>query len=165
LSFRRASGVLAPDSAVLANPFKVFGVVVTLLRSDWPLEALEWINTGSVSLVALYRKRAKWYDRESLFLYLSGSRHWAYRKRASQSLALNQGDTVMDLGCGTGLNFSLLQEQVGPRGRIIGVDLTDTMLDEATARIAAHGWANVQLVTVQMAVLAMDLRPRASRTD
>jgi len=61
-------------------------------------------------------------------------------------LALNHGDTVVDLGCGTGLNFCLLQEQVGPRGRIIGVDLTDAMLDQANARIAAHDWSNVELV-------------------
>ena len=105
------------------------------------------MDSGSSSkLISLYRKRAKRYDWTTLCLYLAGFRHWAYRKRAIQSLALNQGDTVVDLGCGTGLNFSLLQEQVGPRGRIIGVDLTDAMLDEANARIAAHGWSNVELV-------------------
>jgi demethylmenaquinone methyltransferase/2-methoxy-6-polyprenyl-1,4-benzoquinol methylase len=109
-------------------------------------------NSGSVRLVSLYRKRAKWYDRDTLLLYLAGFRHCAYRKRAIQSLALNHGDTVVDLGCGTGLNFSLLLEQVGSRGRIIGVDLTDAMLDEARARIAAHGWSNVELIKSDAAV-------------
>ena len=103
-------------------------------------------NSGAVKLISLYRKRAKRYDRSSLLLYLAGFRHWSYRKRAIQSLALNHCDTVVDLGCGTGLNFSLLQEKVGPRGRIIGVDLTDAMLDEARARVAAHSWSNVELV-------------------
>lgn len=103
-------------------------------------------NSCSVKLILLYRKRAKRYDRSALLYYLVGFRHWAYRKRAIHTLVLNHGDTVVDLGCGTGLNFSLLQEQVGPRGRIIGVDLTDAMLDEANARIAAHGWSNVELV-------------------
>jgi len=97
-------------------------------------------SPGAVRLISLYRKRAKRYDQSALLLYLAGFRHWAYRKRAIQSLALNDGDTVVDLGCGTGLNFSLLQEQVGPRGKIIGVDLTDAMLTEANARVAAHGW-------------------------
>lgn len=101
---------------------------------------------SSVRLISLYRKRAKWYDCDTLLLYVAGFRHWAYRRRAIQALALHYGDTVVDLGCGTGLNFSLLQEQVGPRGRIIGVDLTDAMLDEATARIAAHRWSNIELV-------------------
>jgi len=73
------------------------------------------------------------------------------RKRAIHSLALNQGDTVVDLGCGTGLNFCLLQEQVGPRGRIIGVDLTDAMLDQANTRIAAQDWSNVELVKSDVA--------------
>jgi ubiquinone/menaquinone biosynthesis C-methylase UbiE len=64
-------------------------------------------NTESLRLISLYRKRAKRYDRSALLLYLAGFRHWAYRERAIQSLALNDGDTVVDLGCGTGLNFSL----------------------------------------------------------
>jgi ubiquinone/menaquinone biosynthesis C-methylase UbiE len=103
-------------------------------------------NSSSVRLIPLYRKRAKWYDRDTLLLYLAGFWHWAYRKRAIQSVALHHGDTVVDLGCGTGFNFSLLQKQVGPRERIIGMDLTDAMLDEARTRIAAHGWSNAELV-------------------
>ena len=109
-------------------------------------------NRGSVKLISLYRKRAKRYDRSALLLYIAGFRHWAYRKRAIRSLALNHGDTVVDLGCGTGLNFSLLQVQVGPSGKIIGVDLTDAMLDKANARIAAHGWTNVELIQSDAAV-------------
>ena len=103
-------------------------------------------NSDSIRLISLYRKRAKRYDLSSLLLYLAGFRHQAYRARAIQSLALHDGDTVVDLGCGTGLNFSRLQEKVGPRGRIIGVDLTDAMLDEAGARVPAHSWSNVELV-------------------
>jgi ubiquinone/menaquinone biosynthesis C-methylase UbiE len=104
----------------------------------------------SVRLISLYRQRADWYDRSTLLLYLAGFRHWAYRKRAIESFALNDGDTVVDLGCGTGLSFSLLRAQVGPSGRVIGVDLTDAMLEQAQARIAAHGWSNIQLVKSDM---------------
>jgi ubiquinone/menaquinone biosynthesis C-methylase UbiE len=103
-------------------------------------------NAASIRLIALYRKRAKRYDWTTLLLYLVGFRHWAYRKRAIQSLALRQGETVVELGCGTGVNFALLQKQIGPGGRIIGVDLTDAMLDGANARIASAGWSNVELV-------------------
>jgi demethylmenaquinone methyltransferase/2-methoxy-6-polyprenyl-1,4-benzoquinol methylase len=98
-------------------------------------------------LISLYRRRAKHYDWTTLLLNVAGFRHWAYRKQAIRSLVLNQGDTVVDVGCGTGLNFSLLQEQVGPSGKIIGVDLTDAMIAEAGIRVAAHGWSNVELVT------------------
>ena len=111
-------------------------------------------SSESVRLVSIYRRRAKRYDRSSLLLYLAGFRHWAYRKRAIRSLALNPGDTVVDLGCGTGLNFSLLQAQIGSGGTIIGVDLTDAMLDAATDRIATHGWSNVRLVKSDAAAYA-----------
>lgn len=52
----------------------------------------------------------------------------------------------VDIGCETGLNFALLQEAIGPEGRIIGVDLTGAMLEQARLRVAAHGWKNVELV-------------------
>jgi ubiquinone/menaquinone biosynthesis C-methylase UbiE len=71
-------------------------------------------------MISIYRKRAKRYDWTNLLLYLIGFRHWAYRKHAVEALGLQKGDTVVDLGCGTGLNFSLLQEQIGPQGKIIG---------------------------------------------
>jgi len=121
-------------------------------RVDAPDGGVRLDATDSSRLISLYRRRAKWYDRDAVFLYLAGFRHGAYRKRAIQSLAFNTGDTVVDLGCGTGLNFSRLQEQVGPRGTIIGVDLTDAMLAEASARIAAHGWSNVELIKSDAAV-------------
>jgi demethylmenaquinone methyltransferase/2-methoxy-6-polyprenyl-1,4-benzoquinol methylase len=82
-------------------------------------------------IVRLYRKRAKRYDFLANLYYLIGFRGWAHRRRAVAALNLRRGDTVVEIGCGTGLNFSLLQEAVGPEGRIIGVDLTDAMLAQA----------------------------------
>ena len=58
-------------------------------------------------------------------------------------LRLRPGARVLDVGCGTGLNFPLLHEAVGPGGRIVGVDASAEMLDRADARVARHGWANV----------------------
>ena len=104
------------------------------------------VNPNSIRLISIYRKRAKRYDWTTLLLYVVGFRHWAYRKLAIKALALEQGDTVVELGCGTGLNFSLLLERVGPGGKIVGVDLTDAMLDGARVRIAANGWSNIELV-------------------
>ena len=83
--------------------------------------------------------------------YLFGFRVRAYRKAAVESLNLVPGDTVVDLGCGTGLNFGLLQKQVGPQGSIIGVDLSDGMLRQAQSRIERIGWKNVNLVQADMA--------------
>jgi demethylmenaquinone methyltransferase/2-methoxy-6-polyprenyl-1,4-benzoquinol methylase len=58
---------------------------------------------------------------------------------------------VIDLACGTGLNFPLLEEVIGPDGRIVGVDLTDAMLARAQDRIEANGWSNISLVQADAA--------------
>jgi len=103
-------------------------------------------QTEKRSVIETYRKRAKNYDFTANLYYLIGFREWAYRKRAVAALNLSPGDTVVEVGCGTGLNFPLLQEAVGPSGKIIGVDLTDAMLEQARQRITEHGWRNVELI-------------------
>jgi demethylmenaquinone methyltransferase/2-methoxy-6-polyprenyl-1,4-benzoquinol methylase len=96
-------------------------------------------------VVATYRKRAARYDHTSRLNLALGPQR-AHRRRAVQALRLRPGDTVVELGCGTGLNFGLIEQEIGPGGRIIGVDLTDAMLAEAQHRIEANGWSNVSLV-------------------
>ncbi|SDM08391.1 Methyltransferase domain-containing protein [Halogranum gelatinilyticum] len=68
------------------------------------------------------------------------------RARAADRLQLSTGDTVVEMGCGTGANFSYLRERVGPEGAVVGVDLTPGMLGPARARINRAGWANVHVV-------------------
>jgi demethylmenaquinone methyltransferase/2-methoxy-6-polyprenyl-1,4-benzoquinol methylase len=98
-------------------------------------------------LIETYRKKAKHYDVTSQFLYpVPGYPQRAQRLRAVQALGLRPGDTVVDMACGTGLNFPLIEQVIGPGGRIVGVDLTDAMLAEAQDRIEASGWRNVSLV-------------------
>jgi ubiquinone/menaquinone biosynthesis C-methylase UbiE len=108
-------------------------------------------SAESARLISVYRRRAKRYDRSAILLYLLGFRHETYRKRAIECLDLKVGDTVVDLGCGTGLSFPFLHARVGPTGRIIGVDLTDAMLGQARSRVAAHGWSNIRLVQSDIA--------------
>lgn len=74
-----------------------------------------------------------------------------YRKQAIEALNLQPGDTVIDLCCGTGLNFPILQQAVGAQGRIIGVDFTDAMLEQAHKRVKEAGWSNVELVQSDVA--------------
>jgi SAM-dependent methyltransferase len=52
----------------------------------------------------------------------------------------------VEIGCGTGLNFGLVQERIGPTGRLLGVDLCADMLEQARQRVAARGWDNVELI-------------------
>jgi ubiquinone/menaquinone biosynthesis C-methylase UbiE len=99
----------------------------------------------------LYRRRARRYDRSANAYYLGGFREWAYRRRAVAALGPRPGHTVVELGCGTGLNFEALERAIGPQGRLIGVDLTDAMLARARARVDSRGWRNVSLVESDIA--------------
>jgi demethylmenaquinone methyltransferase/2-methoxy-6-polyprenyl-1,4-benzoquinol methylase len=69
-----------------------------------------------------------------------------WRQQLVELLPLRAGDVVLDVGCGTGLCFSLLQDGVGPHGVIAGIDESPEMLALAAERVAEHGWHNVVLV-------------------
>jgi demethylmenaquinone methyltransferase/2-methoxy-6-polyprenyl-1,4-benzoquinol methylase len=102
-------------------------------------------------LIETYRKKAKHYDITSRLYPAPGYPQRGQRLRAVQALDLRAGDTVVDMACGTGLNFSLLEKAIGPAGRIVGVDLTDAMLAQAQDRIETNGWSNVSLVQADAA--------------
>jgi ubiquinone/menaquinone biosynthesis C-methylase UbiE len=88
---------------------------------------------------AFYRVQARVYDcTRWLFLF---DRAWAVRK-----LRIMPGQTVMEIGCGTGLNLPLLRNAVGPSGSVVGVDFSGDMLARAERKVERGGWRNVRLV-------------------
>ncbi|CAA7622059.1 Arsenical resistance operon trans-acting repressor ArsD (modular protein) [Magnetospirillum sp. LM-5] len=58
--------------------------------------------------------------------------------------ALQPGEVVVDLGSGAGFDCFLAAAQVGPGGRVIGIDMTHEMLAKARANAAKVGHANVE---------------------
>ena len=58
--------------------------------------------------------------------------------------SLRVGETIVDLGCGGGLDVFLAAAKVGPIGRAIGIDMTPEMLNLARANAARAGLANVE---------------------
>ncbi|MCA1659722.1 MAG: methyltransferase domain-containing protein, partial [Verrucomicrobiaceae bacterium] len=74
---------------------------------------------------------------------------------------LREGETVLDLGSGTGKICFIASQVVGPRGTVIGVDMTDEMLEVArrNAPIVAEriGYANVEFRKGRIQDLALDL--------
>ena len=102
-------------------------------------------------LIEVYRKKAKHYDITSRLYPVPGYPQQAQRRRAVQALGLGPGDTVVDIACGTGQNFPLIEEMIGPDGRIVGVDMTDAMLAQAQDRIETNGWSNISLVLADAA--------------
>lgn len=58
--------------------------------------------------------------------------------------AIQPGETVLDLGSGSGMDSLLAARHTGPTGRVIGIDMTDAQLDKARALAADAGWDNVE---------------------
>lgn len=54
-------------------------------------------------------------------------------------------DVVVDLGCGVGLDLLLAREHVGPKGRVIGIDMTEAMIEQARRNILAAGYDNIEV--------------------
>jgi len=98
-------------------------------------------STGPDRKAALdqYRRRASVYDLELLLFE-------PVRRQALAWLAPRRGDTVIDVGCGTGLSFEPLQRAVGDGGRVIGIEQSPEMIDMARQRVQRHGWRNVTLL-------------------
>ncbi len=78
------------------------------------------------------------------------------RARAVQHLDIKAGDVVLDLACGTGRNFPYLQERVGTRGKIIGVDYSSEMLEAAEQTAREKRWNNVELRQGDAATFCLD---------
>ncbi|OZC77908.1 ubiquinone biosynthesis protein [Rhodococcus sp. 06-462-5] len=77
----------------------------------------------------------------------------AGREAAFELLNLPAGSHVLDLGCGTGLNFAGLQRMIGPTGSITGIDASSQMLEQARRRADQAGWDNVTLVAADATAL------------
>jgi arsenite methyltransferase len=58
---------------------------------------------------------------------------------------LREGDVVLDLGCGAGIDLLLAARIVGPSGQVIGVDMTDEMIAKARKNVAEAGFSNADV--------------------
>src|SRR5262249_61600820 len=71
-----------------------------------------------------YRDRAPLYDFELMPVQ-------PVRRRAIGLLGLERGETVIDVGCGTGLSLAQLRERVGAEGVVIGIEQSPAMIEQA----------------------------------
>jgi demethylmenaquinone methyltransferase/2-methoxy-6-polyprenyl-1,4-benzoquinol methylase len=93
---------------------------------------LAFMNRNEIS-IARYRRCAAGYD-------ASAQRTMPLRLRTIALLALQPGDTVLDVGAGTGLSFAPLLAEVGEHGRVVAFEQSPEMFAQAQARVAREGW-------------------------
>ena len=102
--------------------------------------------------IARYRCKAAGYDASSEFTM-------PLRRRTVALLQLQPGQTVLDVGAGTGLSYALLRSGVGEAGRVLAFEQSPEMFAFAQQRVQREGWANVwhtnePAETVQLPALA-----------
>lgn len=68
----------------------------------------------------------------------------AQREHVRRHLALAAGERVLDIGCGPAILGAELATEVGPSGRVDGVDISESMLALARARCAGLDWVGLQ---------------------
>jgi len=93
-----------------------------------------------------------WYDKLAELYDLLTFRDRPYRQAREltiQMLGLQEGDIVVDLFCGTGVNFAAILRQIGPTGRLIAVDGSAGMLAKARKRIQRNGWNPDQIELIE----------------
>ncbi len=108
-----------------------------------------------------------WYDRLAWIYDPLTDLAFRYRRRqAIQRLEITEGLTVLDVACGTGLNFAAIAKRLGVTGTLIGVDYSEGMLERARRKIARRGWKNVHLVRADAAKLTLaDLVSATGKAD
>lgn len=111
-------------------------IVVDARDPDWPV-----IRRVAAPLAG----RGPWYLTETRAFFGYRAAGWDAKfgedipvyAAAVAEAGLAAGWTVIDVGCGTGRAIPVLREAVGPSGRVMGLDLTPEMLDQARGRCAA----------------------------
>lgn len=92
-------------------------------------------NLNQIS-IDRYRRHAAGYD-------ASARRTMPLRRRTIALLRLQPGQTVLDVGAGTGLSYTLLRDGVGPGGRVLAFEQSPDMFALAQARVQREAWTNI----------------------
>jgi class 3 adenylate cyclase/ubiquinone/menaquinone biosynthesis C-methylase UbiE len=154
-----------------SHPFRTLGPH-TLKGIDGPVDvsAVEWrpaITGVTLDMAAIdadpeLRRRAP-----GMLDLIGGDPHvQRVRGRLLELLALRPGESVLDVGSGTGDDVFALREVVGPSGRAVGVDRSETMVAEARRRAADAGIGGVEFVHGDATALDLpDATFDAARSD
>ncbi|MEV6521697.1 class I SAM-dependent methyltransferase [Longispora sp. NPDC051575] len=123
----------APRDGASGDSEHAASVVLDYHDPGWPV--IRHLDAGLAD-------RERWYLSESRAFFAVRAHTWDTRfgedlpayARAVAEAGLRTGDTALDLGCGTGRALPMLRAAVGPRGTVLGLDVTPAMLDTARER-------------------------------
>lgn len=91
------------------------------------------VNRSKEAARASYNRLSRWYD------MVAGSTEKKYRDWGLEKLSAQPGETILEIGFGTGHCLLALAKSVGPTGRVIGLDISDGMLAIARERLQGEG--------------------------
>lgn len=98
----------------------------------------------------------QWYDLiAGIYDQFSKRSYKKPRKILVQKLDIKHGETILHIGCGTGLSFQFIKDKIGDEGLLIGIDVSQNMLAQAQKKVRKNNWQNVHLIHAD----ACDLSP------
>jgi ubiquinone/menaquinone biosynthesis C-methylase UbiE len=69
-----------------------------------------------------------------------------YRRKAIARLNVGLNSSVLDVACGTGSNFKIIESYLRNSGTLVGIDISSESLRMAKRLVAKHNWTNVHLL-------------------
>lgn len=93
------------------------------------------VNRSKEAARQSYNRLSRWYD------LVAGSTEKKYRDWGLEKLSAQPGETILEIGFGTGHCLLSLAKAVGPAGRVFGLDISDGMLAIARERLRREGLA------------------------
>ena len=70
--------------------------------------------------------------------------------------SIREGDTVLDVGSGSGTDILVAAVRAGPKGRVTGLDITEAMIDKARGNIEKSGFKNISVTKGEATMIPLD---------
>ena len=100
------------------------------------------VTRSKAQAAASYNRLSRWYDR------IAGSTERKYRELGLQLLQAEEGESILEIGFGTGHCLLALAKAVGPQGKVCGIDISAGMRKIALRRLQSAGvadWVDLQV--------------------